>query len=124
MPTLDFPTLSMKPDGESYRLSAPNPSKDGEQTDGGYWITRPRYTRKPPRSFSFKFVDISQADRDELLAFWEDVKGSSVAFNWRDPTDDALYNVRFGKGFELEFSRTGHGTNHRYDTNEIKLTEV
>lgn len=125
MPTLDFPTLSKKPDGESFKLKVPNPAKEPEDTDGGYSITRPKYTRKPPLTFTFAFKDISQADRDTLLTFWREiVKGSSVAFNFRDPTNGVLHNVRFGKGYELEFKRVGFGSNHRYDTNDIVLTEV
>ena len=124
MADLEFPNLSIKPDGETYKVKVPNPSKEGSDTDGGYFITRPKYTRKPPRSFSFVFKDLSQNDRDTLEAFWDRVKGSSVAFNWREPTNGKLFNVRFGKGLELEFSRVGIGTNHRYDTNEITLTEV
>jgi hypothetical protein len=124
MPEPIFPTLSKHPDAESFKISVPNPSKDGQDTDGGYFITRPKYTRRPPRSFKFQYKDIGQADRVTLEAFWDQVKGSSVAFNWTDPTTNVLHNVRFGKGTTLEISRYGMGLNHRYDTNEITLTEV
>lgn len=121
---LTFPTLSIQPDASTFKVSIPNPAKEPESTDGGYMFTRPKFTRRPAKTFSFKFVDIGQQDRNALTNFWETTKGSSVAFNWRDPTSGTLHNVRFGKGMTLEFVRTGVGTNHRYDTNEITLTEV
>lgn len=122
---VDFPTLSMRPDGTSFKVSIPNPSIESEETDGGYFNTRPRYTRRPPKTFTFKFTDIGQDDRDTLDHFFSEVvKGSSVIFNWTDPTNGAVHQVRFSQGFKLEFIRTGVSFNHRYDTNEISLTEV
>lgn len=122
----DFPTLSKKPDGESYKEETDNPSIDPEGTDGGYFITRPRYTRTPPTTFRFRFRDISLADKGILDTFWKTtVKGSSVGFNWTNPVTGTVHNVRFGKEMKkIEFERTGYGTNHRFDTGEIILTEV
>lgn len=124
MADLEFPTLSIGPDGESYKVSIPNAAKEPNDTDGGYMFTRPKFTRRAARTFSFSFKDLSQADVDTLEAFWFQTKGSAVAFNWRHPIKGTLHNVRFGKGMTLEFSRVGIGFNHRYDTNEIQLTEV
>lgn len=125
MSDLEFPTLSRLPDGEKFKLSSPNASKEGKDTDGGYWITRPRFTRRPPKSFKFSYTDISDDDKATLLDFWEDkAKGSSVAFNWTDPSTGLIHNVRFGKGVELEFDRTGYGPINRWDTNELTVTEV
>lgn len=121
---LFFPTLSIQPDASTLKIAIPNPAKEPESTDGGYMFTRPKFTRRPAKTFSFKFQDLGQADRDILEQFWDRVKGSSVAFNWRDPTNNKLHNVRFGKGMSLEFMRTGVGMNSRYETNEIQLTEV
>lgn len=123
-PPTTFPTLSMKPDGETLRIQLENPAIESEMMDGGYYITRPRYTRTPPRTFLFQFTDISEADKNTLMAFWDGVKGSSYAFNWVNPTTGVTHNVRFSKGLTLEFIRVGIGTNHRYNTSEISLTEV
>jgi len=121
----EFPTLSIGFDSTSYKVSRANPAYEGEDTDGGYVVgSRPRYTRSPPRTFTFKFVNVSHADRVTLEAFWETVKGSSVIFQWRDPTTAVLHDVRFTKGMMLEFERTGYGTNHRYDTGTVSMTEV
>jgi hypothetical protein len=115
----------MQLDGESYKASTPNPAIDDQQTDGGWWITRPKFTRAPSRSWKFKFTDISQADKDTLENFFRNtVKGSSVVFTWTDPSDNQVHSVRFGKGYNLEFTRTGYGPINRYDTNEMTLTEV
>jgi hypothetical protein len=122
---VDFPTLSMRPDGLSFKVSIPNAAIESDETDGGYYSTRPRYTRRPPKTFRFKFTDIGQADRDVLDTFFSTtVKGSSLIFNFTDPTNGTVHQVRFSKGFQLEFVRTGVASNHRYDTNEISLTEV
>lgn len=121
---MNFPTLSMLPDGDSLQIEADNPAIEPQDTDGGYLITRPQYTRTPPRTFSFMYSDLGQADRDALDNFWNQVKGSSVAFNWTDPTSGTVYNVRFDKGFKLQLQRWGVASNHRYKTNTIVLVEV
>lgn len=121
----DFPTLSIDFDASSFEVEIDNPSVEPEKTDGGYLITRPRYTRTPPKTYKFKYVNISHADRLLLETFWNTtVKGSSVAFNWTEPTTSAVKNVRFGPGTKLTFNRIGFGTNHRYETGEIRLVEV
>ena len=124
MTDLVFPTLSIQPDALSFKVSIPNAAKEPQETDGGYMFTRPKFTRRAARTFSFKFKDLSQADKAALEGFWFQTKGSAVAFNWTEPTTGAVHNVRFGKGMTIEFQRSGVGFNHRYDTNDIQLTEV
>lgn len=123
---MDYPTLSMLPDGDSLQTEWDNPAIDpsNSDTDGGYQITRPLYTRDPPRTWTFKYSDLGQADHDALETFWNTVKGSSVAFNWRHPVSAELVNVRFSKDFKLQLLRVGIGTNHRYQSNTISITEV
>lgn len=120
----NFPILSKDFDATSFKESSENPSVAGGETEGGYDYTRARFTRRPRRSFSFKFVDISEAERLTLQTFWDDHYGGSNAFNWVHPVTGQTYNVRFDRQMTLDFSRTGFGTNHRYDTNEITLKEV
>lgn len=124
MPVYNFPTLSLLPDGATYSVDQENPAMEGQDTDGGYWVTRRRYTRTPPKSFSFSFSHINATDVATLQNFWNTVGGSSSAFNWINPVTGLTYNVRFGKGMKLEFKRTGYGSNHYYDSSTITLTEV
>lgn len=120
----DFPTLSIGFDASSFSQDRENPVVSGGEMEGGYVITRPRHTRRPRYTFRFKFTDISEADRIELDQFWDDHKGGSLAFNWTHPTTETVYNVRFDEKMKLKFNRTGYGTNHRWDTDEIVLVEV
>ncbi|MCR9222928.1 MAG: hypothetical protein NXH70_02565 [Hyphomonas sp.] len=120
----DFPILSKDPDGSSFKQNSENPVVVGGEMEGGYVYTRPRHTRRPRRTFEFKFVDISEIERVSLEDFWDNHFGGSVAFNWTHPITSVVYNVRFDPQMELEFPRSGYGTNHRWDTGIITLKEV
>jgi hypothetical protein len=124
---MNYPALSMLPDGDTLNQQDDNPALEGQDTDGAYFITRPRYTRTPPRTFMFAYSDLSKADRDTLSDFFRtSAKGSSVAFNWTHPVTAEVINVRFSKGFKLETTRWGGGAGNlsRYKTNTISITEV
>jgi hypothetical protein len=118
----------MKPDGESLEIMHENPAFDGAKTDGGYWITRKKYTRTPPRTFKFDLKSINNTDRLTLITFWNTIGGSSAAFNWANPQDNITYNVRFSAGYSLGFKRIAGGTaasgNHIWDCDGMSLTEV
>ncbi len=128
MPVYNFPTLSIKPDGLSLEVKSPNPAFEGQNTDGGYWITRRKYTRTPPKSYIFDLTPLTNDDKNTLLTFWNTVGGSSAIFNWTNPQDGLTYSVRFGKGYELSFKRLGGGTSasgiHYWEVNGMVLTEV
>ena len=128
MATYNYPTLSVKADGESLEISHENPAFEGEKTDGGYWITRKKYTRTPPRTFTFDYQYVTNADRALLVAFWNQVGGSSAAFNWVNPQDGLTYNVRFSQGYQLSFKRLIGGNaasnNHIWSISGMSLTEV
>lgn len=119
---MDYPTLSIKPDGDTYKIELSNPSYEVTQTDGEYNITRARYTRNPPTTIYFTYHAMTQADKVALESFWKSVQGSSQAFNFTDPVDGTVYNVRFKQGFRLQFQRQGFTA--LWDTNEIVLEEV
>ena len=80
---LAFPTL---PSGKSFDSSkySVTPSDPGmrQEVEGGYVITRARFTRKPPRTFDCALTNITQADKDVLEAFWDTTRGTSRAFSW------------------------------------------
>jgi len=120
----DFPTLSKDFDANSLMVETENPVSGSGDTDGGYEYTRPKFTRRPRRTFSFQYRDISDDDRADLQDFWDDHYGGSVAFNWLNPVDGVTYNVRFDKGMSLKFSREGYGEVHRFNTDTIIFKEV
>lgn len=120
----DFPTLSKGFDATAFKISYENPAVPEGETEGGYVITRARHTRRPRRFFTIRYLDITEADRLALEAFWDARRGGSEAFNWTNPVTSETFNVRFDSQAALEFNRVGYGTNHRYDTTEIQLKEI
>lgn len=138
--------LSRPMDRKHYGLSIQNPAVSTE-SEGGYIITRPRFTRRPRRTWTFGYTDISMADKSRIEQFYNDMLGGSMMFywvdrhalegeNWRrqnDPTHpnykgpavDAsqfTYLVRFTD--ELSFKEAGIGGNLRWDVPSIKIMEV
>lgn len=121
---VDFPTLSKQIDANSLTIESENPVNSSEDTDGGYEYTRPKFTRRPRRTFTFVYRDITAVDRATLQTFWDDNFGGSVAFNWTNPVDSVVYNVRFTKDMKLKFARDGYGAVHKFNTDPISLKEV
>ena len=119
----DYPTFSKDFDASSFNEESENPVIASD-TEGGYVISRPRFTRTPRRTFSFKHVDLSEAERGILQDFWNGRRGGAGIFRWTHPVTGASINVRFSPEMKLNFNRTGYGMNHRWDTNEIVLVEV
>jgi len=120
----NFPTLSKDFDATDFIEEIENPNYDAPEMEGGYVYSRPRFTRKPRRKFTIKFIDISQTDKEALETFWNNQKGGSLAFNFTHPVTGETINCRFASKATIEFKRTGYGTNHRYDTGNIELNEV
>jgi phage-related protein len=120
---VDYP--SVRWDASTFSEEQEDPAvKEGEM-DGGYVVSRPRFTRTPRRMFSFKHVDISDADKQTLANFWAARRGSAGAFNWVHPISGVTINVRFSSDMgKMRFNRAGYGTNHRWDSEEIILKEV
>lgn len=120
----EFPILSKGQDSRYYDMQPENPAM-GSEMEGGYVFTRPRFTRTPRKRFKTGFTDITQDDRLILESFWNEVKGSSNAFLWTDPTDGRVYNVRFPLDYPgFRFVYKGFGETRRYDVPDIQLEEV
>lgn len=65
------------------------------KSDGGYTMTRPRYTRVP-RTWELKWPAMSHADYQTFSTFYTGTAiGGSVSFSWTCPTDGAAKTVRF-----------------------------
>jgi phage-related protein len=65
-------------------------------SDGGYEFSRPRFTRKPRKTFTTGFTELSQSDYALLMDFWDAYQGA-VSFTWVDPTDNVAHTVRMTK---------------------------
>lgn len=119
----DFPPAGMvaKEDSRGFVIEQDDPAiKSGQE--GGYSMSRARYTRTPRRTFTFKFTDISEADRQLLQTFWNTKMGGSVSFTWTIPTTLEEVTVRFEEPMKYQY--VGAGTNHRWDIGSVKLKEV
>lgn len=90
----NYPTLASPVESTRFGESAANPSISKE-VEGGYTISRPRSTRKPSRSFKVHYPNMSNADKEALFAFWDQVFGGSNAFYWINPTSGVTHLVRF-----------------------------
>lgn len=111
-------------DAATFRQTSEDPAISPAKMDGGYVISRPRFTRRPRRSYMFTFVEMQDTDMTTLQNFWDTVRGSSNAFNWVHFQTGATINVRFDPATKLVFTRDGYGPVNRWHTDVITLTEV
>ena len=119
---MSFPPESLSGREDSSKLTSEQVDPTiSSSTDGGYLMTRPRYTRKPPINFTTGFTYITQAEKKDLEDFWDEQFGGSRAFAWDNPTDGVRYNVRFAE--PMRFSYTGKGGNHRWNVS-VKLRTI
>lgn len=66
-----------------------------EESEAGYAISRPRYTRNK-KAFSVTYNAIEYSVYETLNTFFEDsALGRSNFFNWTHPKTAVVYNVRF-----------------------------
>lgn len=119
----DFPTNIKIFDAATFREGVEDPAIEPGEMEGGYSITRPKFTRAPRRSFSWSYVEMRDADKAALQAFWTLVRGRSAAFNWTHPVSGEVINCRFGE-MKLEFSRTGYGPLNIWKSDTIVIQEI
>jgi len=120
MPNPVFPVLSTGHDSAKYSIELEDTGMQTE-LEGGYVASRARHTRRPRRTWSDGFTDISQADADLLQAFWDQVSTHTI-FDWTNPADDTVTAVRFTPGtFSLRYA--GVGANRRYSV-EFKVQQA
>jgi hypothetical protein len=91
------------------------------ETDGGYINARPRNTRRPRRTFTTGWTDISHAVYLEAIAFY-DLVGTWKIFTWTDPTTATVYRVRFDK--PPKWSYAGMGIAKIWSCTGVSLKEV
>jgi hypothetical protein len=119
----DFPVIHYM-DASSLTSSREDPSISPAKMEGGYVLSRPRFTRRPRRSFAFNFDLMRDSDKVALETFYDSVFGSSNLFNWTHPTTGEVIIVRFDPATKLKFSRVGFGGINIWKSDVIVLTEV
>ncbi len=94
-------------------------------TEGGWMISRARFTRRPPITYTLGYTDISEAQKQELQDLYADTRGSSeIIEGWVHPTSGAIKSVRFKQGAIPQYSYKGRGGNHRWDVSGVMIEEV
>ena len=105
MPT--FPTLSSFKVTEevidSWNEGLVNDPTIRSDQEGGYQITRCRFTRDR-RFWEYEYPYYTAADKATLMTFERTtVRVGSTSFTWTNPLDSVSYTVRFGeKGVEYK----------------------
>lgn len=84
------------------------------ELEGGYAVTRARYTRTPRRTWTCGYSFVDNADKAALDNFYRAMRGGSVIFDWVNPQDGQTYAVRFVQN-SMRYSYVGKGTNQRWD---------
>ena len=116
----DFPNGGVKEDSKFFGVATPNSAQRNE-TDGGYTLTRPRFTRAPRKTFTTGFTNLTLAQKDAIQGFYDE-KGGAISFTWQDPTSGITHVVRF-KG-DLKWKYSGKDTQFRFDSDPIELEQV
>jgi len=99
----DYPMLSQNPDAEGYKEEPAMDPTLRSETESGKVITRARFTRVPKR-FTFRYAQLPNADKEILDAF-EKARGyGSESFNWTNPVNSTVYEVRFQKPIVFELA--------------------
>jgi len=86
------------------------------ESEGGWVLSRPRHTRRPPTVYSLGFTDISNAEKIVLEELYHSTRGGSDSITgWVHPVTAISHTVRFKKGSMPKYTYRGHGGNHRWD---------
>lgn len=93
------------------------------EMDGGYQLTRARFTRAPRRTWTFNYVEMKDADKLALENVWKATKGRSAIFSWAHPISGELVNCRFGE-MKMRFSRSGYGPINLWQSDTVIIVEV
>lgn len=119
----NFPTVNYL-DAASFAETIENPSMTPAKMEGGYVITRPRFTRRPRRTFSFVFIMMDDDNKATLENFWNTMLGGSNSFHWVHPVSGENLTVRFSDQMTMKFNRTGFGSVNIWQTDPVILVEV
>lgn len=119
----DFPPAALvgKEDGKYRQNGVLDPALKKE-VEGGYTVSRPKYTRTPRQTFKTGFTDITDAERQALVTFWNSKRGTSMTFTWEDPVTAVIYTVRFAG--PMTFRRSSIGPRHHWDVPDVTLVEA
>lgn len=116
----DFPDFGGKEDSTKFTLELEDVGVRSEM-EGGYVLTRPRHTRRPRRTWTTGFTDLSDDQKNTFEAFFN-THGTYKVFTYEVNTSNEIVQVRFSSVPAFDYK--GFGTNFRWDVGSIKLEEV
>jgi len=123
-----FPTLYRRdttvhhPAAESLEAGTAHDPAIRSESDGGYVISRARFTRIVQNWPNIRYEWLSLANKNTLRTFETDTAvGGSASFDWTHPLSSTVYDVRFmGR---IRYTTHQH-TNGLFWTVEFGLEEV
>lgn len=121
IPSLTSTGFTAKEDSKYLSEDPKDPTMRAE-AEGGFVMTRARFTRAPPRVVKTGFTNISEADRAKLKAFYDAQRGGAGSFGYTHPVSGESLTVRFAE--PPRFRYAGVGATFRWDVPDIKLEEV
>jgi phage-related protein len=86
------------------------------EMEGGYVLTRPRFTGKPRRTWKTGFTDLSNTDKQTFESFFS-IYGTYQSFNYTVPTGEGIVVVRFKQAPKYDYK--GIGSNFRWNITDI-----
>lgn len=92
------------------------------QTEGGVYLSRPRYTRDPGVTITTGFTHITDADKTLLDNYYVAQRGGSNSFTYNHPISNSSLHVRFLKPYKAQY--TGIGGSHWWDITDLTLQTV
>jgi len=97
-----FPTLTKKPEKDSYRKQRLYDSTQRTEFENGAMSTRARHTRVPWQWW-FTYHDLPQSDIDLLETFeGTTVLMGAVAFDWTDPVTGTTYSCKLAEPLDIQ----------------------
>jgi hypothetical protein len=114
-----FP-LASKQDAAAYGFEQEDKGIRSEM-EGGYVLTRPRFTASPRRTWKTGFTNLSNTDKLTFQNFFT-VFGTYQSFTYTAPSGDGSVTVRFKQAPKYEYK--GFGNNYRWNITDILLEEV
>jgi hypothetical protein len=97
----------------------------GFETEGGWVLSRARFTRRPPVIYTLGFTDLSNGDKRALENLYNDARGSSeIISGWLHPISGDATPVRFVQGSVPNYQYKGFRGIHRWNVSAFMIEEV
>lgn len=116
----DFPPAGFEREDAKYYKTAQEDGTIRSSSEGGYEMTRRRFTRNPRKTYTTGFTEITDAQLQTLESIWDANMGHTI-FQWTHPIRGTVHDCRFTKPFEVSYSGKG---SHRVYNVKIELKEV